>query len=457
MFAHQRQRIRLLLAFSDALLTLLAFEAAYVTRARLGLGNVFFFPPGTHILMLVFCGVVWAWLGSALRIYESLDSGSTQQVLRRTFRQILFGTVLLVVFHYLVRPNPAMSRTFLSFFFAYDLFLLGLFRWCSPALIGAYQREFGTPYHLVIVGKEHKTAALASLLSEGSPYKVQISAHLSEEDCATRLPSLLREKIVDEVIFNVDSSKLAALEEVFLRCDEEGVRTRVAVDFFPHVNSDISFDRVGTVPLLTFSAAPLDDMRLLVKRFLDIVISACAFVVLSPLLAAVAIAIKLTSPGPVIYRQIRCGLNGRTFVMYKFRSMVENADSLKPELAHLSDRDIAFKLRNDPRVTPVGWWIRKFSIDELPQLYNVLRGDMSLVGPRPPVQEEVNRYEIWQRRRLRMRPGLTCLWAVCGRDQIDFISWMKMDISYIENWSLKLDWSILLRTIPHVLAGKGAH
>jgi exopolysaccharide biosynthesis polyprenyl glycosylphosphotransferase len=438
-------------------LTLLAFEAAYVTRARLGLERPFFFPAGTHVLMLAFCGIVWAWLGSALRIYESLDSGSTRQVLRRTFRQTVFGTVLLVVFHYLVRPDPPMSRTFLSFFFAYDLFLLGLFRWCSPALIGAYQRGFGKPYHLVIVGSHEKAAALASLLSEGSPYKTEITAHLNEEECATRLPALLHGRVVDEVIFNVDSSKLAALEEVFLRCDEEGVRTRVAVDFFPHVNSDISFDRVGSVPLLTFSATPMDDMRLLIKRFLDVVISALAFIALSPLLLGVAIAIKLTSQGPVIYRQIRCGLNGRTFVMYKFRSMVENADSLKPELAHLSDRDIAFKLRNDPRVTGVGRWIRKFSIDELPQLYNVLRGDMSLVGPRPPVQEEVNRYEIWQRRRLRMRPGLTCLWAVCGRDQIDFISWMKMDISYIENWSLKLDWSILLRTIPHVLAGKGAH
>jgi lipopolysaccharide/colanic/teichoic acid biosynthesis glycosyltransferase len=143
--------------------------------------------------------------------------------------------------------------------------------------------------------------------------------------------------------------------------------------------------------------------------------------------------------------------------MYKFRSMVANADELKARLNHLSAREVAFKIPQDPRVTPIGRWIRKFSIDEIPQLWNVLRGDMSIVGPRPPLADEVEKYQRWQKRRLRMRPGLTCLWAVCGRDHIDFNSWMRMDISYIENWSLKLDWSIILRTIPHVLAGKGAH
>jgi lipopolysaccharide/colanic/teichoic acid biosynthesis glycosyltransferase len=194
-----------------------------------------------------------------------------------------------------------------------------------------------------------------------------------------------------------------------------------------------------------------------VKRIFDIVVSLSAMIILAPFIAVVALIIKLTSNGPVLYRQERCGLNGRKFIMYKFRSMVENADELKRRYEHMSRKTVAFKIPQDPRVTPIGRWLRKFSIDEIPQLYNVLRGEMSIVGPRPPIPEEVERYELWQKRRLRMRPGLTCIWAVCGRDHIDFNSWMRMDISYIENWSLKLDWSIILRTIPHVLAGKGAH
>jgi len=179
--------------------------------------------------------------------------------------------------------------------------------------------------------------------------------------------------------------------------------------------------------------------------------------VLSPLLLLVAALIKVTSPGPVIFRQARCGLNGRRFTLYKFRSMIDNAHEMRSQLEHLNEREVAFKIACDPRITPVGRWLRKFSIDEFPQFFNVLRGDMSVVGPRPPLPEEVEHYERWQRRRLRMRPGLTCLWAVAGRDRIDFNAWMRMDISYIENWSLQLDWSIILKTIPQVLAGRGAH
>jgi lipopolysaccharide/colanic/teichoic acid biosynthesis glycosyltransferase len=174
-------------------------------------------------------------------------------------------------------------------------------------------------------------------------------------------------------------------------------------------------------------------------------------------MSIVAVLIRLTSPGPVIFRQKRCGLNGRTFIFYKFRSMCQDAEARRVDVEHLNERQTVFKIRNDPRLTPIGGLLRKFSIDEWPQLWNVLKGDMSLVGPRPPLPGEVEKYERWQRRRLRMRPGLTCLWAVKGRDKLDFETWMRLDMQYIDTWSLGLDWKIMLRTIPQVLSGRGAH
>lgn len=457
MFAHHRRKIQLLFAIADALLTLLAFEAAYVTRVHLTLDLRFFLRMEPHILLAAFSSVVWVVLGSFHKVYDYLDSAHPRRLVANTLRQSVFGILLVIIFQYLLRLDPPLSRAFLFLFFGFDLVLLILFRWYAPHLIGAFQRGFGNPYHIVLVGDAEKTRALEEHLCRNTPFRIVISARVREQDCAAMLPTLLAQQIVDEIIFDVDSSKLPGLEEVFLQCDEEGVRTRVAIDFFPHVNSEITFDRVGEAPLLTFSAAPLDDLRLLLKRLFDVVMSVLALVVLFPLLVAVALAIRISSPGPVIFRQARCGLNGRRFTMFKFRSMVKDAEEMMPALRHLSARQIAFKLWQDPRVTKVGYWIRRFSIDELPQLYNVLRGDMSIVGPRPPLPEEVDRYERWQRRRLRMRPGLTCLWAVSGRDRIDFNTWMRLDISYIENWSLQLDWSIIMRTIPHVLAGRSAH
>lgn len=457
MFAHHRRKIQLLFALADALLTLFAFEIAYATRVHLTLDLKFFLRPEPHILLVTFSVVIWIVLGSFHRVYEYLDLAQPRRLVWNTLRQSVLGILLVVIFQYFLRLDPPLSRAFLGLFFLFNFLLLVTFRWYAPFMIGAFQRGFGTPYHIVIVGDQEKADALEQRICRSSPFRIQVSAKIAEADCARILPRLLLQQVVDEVIFDVDSSKLPGLEEVFLQCDEEGVRTRVAVAFFPHVNSEITLDRVGDAPLLTFSAAPLDDLRLLLKRLFDVVTSAAALVFLSPLLLTVALLIRITSSGPVIFRQSRCGLNGRRFTMYKFRSMVENAEDLMPSLRHLSARQVAFKLWHDPRVTPVGQWIRRFSIDELPQLYNVLRGDMSIVGPRPPLPEEVDRYERWQRRRLRMRPGLTCLWAVSGRDHIDFNTWMRLDISYIENWSLQLDWSIILRTIPHVLAGKSAH
>jgi lipopolysaccharide/colanic/teichoic acid biosynthesis glycosyltransferase len=199
-------------------------------------------------------------------------------------------------------------------------------------------------------------------------------------------------------------------------------------------------------------------VRLLAKRAIDVVTAAAGLIVLAPLMALIALLIRLTSPGPAIFRQVRCGLNGRRFLFYKFRSMCQNAEELRPAVSHLNTRDgAAFKIPGDPRLTSIGRLLRKFSIDEWPQLWNVLRGDMSLVGPRPAIPSEVDQYQRWQRRRLRMRPGLTCIWAISGRDGVDFETWMKMDMQYIDNWSLALDWKILLRTIPRVLTGRGAN
>src|SRR5438045_6044453 len=167
--------------------------------------------------------------------------------------------------------------------------------------------------------------------------------------------------------------------------------------------------------------------------------------------------VKLTSPGRVLYRQVRCGLGGRRFTVFKFRSMVENAESLRQQIKHLNEVDgPVFKIADDPRCTPVGRWLRRTSMDELPQLWNILRGDMSFVGPRPPVPDEVEKYESWQRRRLRMRPGLTCLWALEGRSRLNFDRWMQLDLSYIDSWSLWLDAKIFVTTIPLVLFGRGA-
>jgi exopolysaccharide biosynthesis polyprenyl glycosylphosphotransferase len=217
---------------------------------------------------------------------------------------------------------------------------------------------------------------------------------------------------------------------------------------------------------LAGSIAPLDTVarallatrwELGVKRAVDITLSAVALVVLLPLLLLTAVAVGLTSSGPVLYAQRRVGRHGRSFTMLKFRSMRASADQQKAQLlASNETTGPVFKMRHDPRVTSVGRLIRKLSIDELPQLLNVIRGDMSLVGPRPPLREEYDQYTEHQRQRLLVRPGLTCIWQVSGRSTIGFAEWVEMDLDYIRRWNLALDVQILLRTIPAVLSGRGA-
>jgi exopolysaccharide biosynthesis polyprenyl glycosylphosphotransferase len=470
MFTRPR-KARVLFGLSDIILAALAFEAAYQTRAVLHLEHNFYLTVERKALVLGFALVAWVTIGLWLGIYDKLVSEHPRVILRDTARQCASGALCLVLFEYVLRLD--LSRFFLGLFSAYAWVLLLLFRLTAGRVVGVIRREFAAPHYVMVVGTGERAIRMAKALEQSAEYGVRLRGFLSEQSENApaeialgalykvqpigELPSILRQHVVDEIIFAVGSESLANLEEVFLLCDEEGVRTRVAVDFFPHVNSTVSLDRFGSTPLLTFTAAPYDEIRLLVKRLTDIAIAAAGLVVLAPLMAVISVLIRLTSPGPVIFRQVRCGLNGRRFLFYKFRSMCQNAEELKPALEHLNTRDTVFKIPHDPRLTSIGRYLRKFSIDEWPQLWNVLRGDMSLVGPRPAIPGEVDRYQRWQRRRLRMRPGLTCLWAISGRDNVDFETWMKLDMQYIDNWSLALDWKILLRTIPHVLMGHGAN
>lgn len=424
------------------------------------------------LLLLGFCMAAWVALGTGMGVYEKLEAGNPRVVLRDSFRQSLFGVFCLVVFQYLLRLPSPLSRSFLALFAVYSWVLLCLFRLLAGNMAGVIRREFGAPHYVLVAGTGLSARKLGAALEMSARFGIRLLGFLAAEDSKAparmqlgaeydvwpmaELPQLLRRKVVDEVLFAVEGRSLPDLEEILLLCDEEGVRTRVLVDFFPHVNSTMYLERLGPLPLLTFSAAPYDEIRLLVKRSIDVALAAAALLLLLPFMAMIALLVRLTSPGPAIFKQVRCGLNGRKFMFYKFRSMCQDAEEMKAKLAHLNRKTTAFKIPDDPRLTKIGRWLRKFSIDEWPQLWNVLKGDMSLVGPRPAVPGEVELYKGWQRRRLRMRPGLTCLWTLEGRDQLEFESWMKLDMQYIDNWSLGLDWKILLLTIPRVLTGKGA-
>jgi exopolysaccharide biosynthesis polyprenyl glycosylphosphotransferase len=271
------------------------------------------------------------------------------------------------------------------------------------------------------------------------------------------LPGIVEHNVVDDVIFAVNRRDLDRMEDLFLSLQEQGIRTRFALNLFPHTEATVRLEELDGVPLLTFSTTPISLPQLLVKRVLDVAVSALLLLLALPVVVMIALVIKLTSGGAVLFRQTRCGLNGRRFTVYKFRTMVEDAEELRGDLLHLNEMaGPVFKLRSDPRVTAFGRFLRKFSLDELPQLWNVLRGDMSLVGPRPPIPEEVAQYQRWQRRRLAMKPGLTCLWQISGRNDLDFDRWIQLDLEYIDHWSPSLDLKILLKTIPVVLSGKGA-
>ncbi len=477
MFSRRSRLIRATCVVNDLLATAVSFLLAYGIRVWAGQSHWFglrgIYPFSAYLPVFAAIVVLIPLLGYLLNAYQQVELKRPRDVATDAVKMVALGMLALFTGMFFFQ-SQYVSRGLLLMFVALQFFLLAGSRWTLLAAGAWLRTRPENRRHFVIVGTSQSAGELASLLEEGANLGLELRAFacIGPEKPAPaaelrrsypvmpveKLPELLHSHVVDEVLFAVRREELAGLETLMQQCEQEGIHMRMQLDFLPQGFNHVFVEHLGQIPLLSFASSPQNDFALAFKRLVDLTVAAVSLVVLSPLFLLLALLIKLTSRGPVFYRQTRCGLGGRRFQLLKFRSMVANAHQLLPHLEKFNERDgPAFKMRNDPRCTSVGRWMRVLSLDELPQLWNVLLGHMSLVGPRPPLPDEVDQYQPWQRRRLRMRPGMTCLWALEGRSQLRFDSWVRLDLLYIDNWSVWLDFKILLKTIPAVLSGRGAH
>lgn len=479
MLKQQARLIARIVYLVDLALTSAAFFTAFFIR-DLVFPKIFpqqfptgLFPLSDYLKIYPVILVIWSVL---LFTYHSYHSHRTIPLTREAltiFRVVIVGNVTLATIAYLV-PLRQLSRSWFILFAALSAVFL-LAEKIAVRAMARYVRSKGLNYRtLLIVGTGRRATDIARMIENHKYWGYKILGFVSDGHRLNNgwaryrifgtVPDLKRilekgqtSEPIDEIVFAVTRKKLDEMKQIFLMCEELGIRTRVAMNFFPNRVARLEVEELEGVPFLTFTTTPSDESQLALKRLLDVGVSVLLLVLALPIIVIAALAIKLTSPGSVLFKQERIGLNGRIFTLYKFRTMIADAHARRDEVNHLNEMTgPVFKMKEDPRVTPVGRMLRKFSLDELPQFWNVLKGDMSLVGPRPPIPEEVASYHRWHRRRLSMKPGLTCLWQVSGRNDIDFDRWMQMDLQYIDNWSPSLDLKILLRTIPAVLSGKGA-
>jgi exopolysaccharide biosynthesis polyprenyl glycosylphosphotransferase len=421
--------------------------------------------------MLAFL-LAWAVVGYASRFYRDLEMSNPIQLVLNLLNQLAIVLVIIYAGLYLFRRID-ISRTYVLLIGVVDFVLLLVGRYLSYNGIALMRRRLQRYHYFLIVGSGARAREMATLIEESRGMGLRLVGFVDPNSEGSNLgdrfgryevfppnvlEQVLQDRVIDEVVFAVNMQELARLEPLMAHCANVGVKIRVQLEFLPEAYSRIYLENFHDVPLLSLSSTPESELLLFFKRAFDVVLSAASLVLLAPLLIAIAAAIRITSPGEVLFRQTRCGLGGRKFTLYKFRSMVNNAEQMRAELHQLNELEgPVFKMSDDPRITPVGRILRRFSLDELPQMWNILRGDMSFVGPRPAIPEEVEKYEAWQRRRLRMRPGLTCIWVIEGRSHVKFHRWIQLDLAYIDNWSLWLDAKIFLRTIPIVISGRGAY
>jgi len=473
--------LKKMMIFADLLIVAGSFILAYFIRANIySFYKLDLFPSkvvmGTiptldrYLWLLLIILPVWYGLLSLQGLYESFRTKrltETAWIIVKTgfLATLITGTLFFILkLTYVSRIIMALfSLISISFLTLEKVLLIQGFK---HARIGENNYK-----HLLVVGTGKRAEKFVQMVKEHPEWGMKVVGIIDDEPekigidvsdikvigLLKDIPNILHEKIIDEVVFIIPRLWLSRIEQSILNCEKEGIKVSVAVDLFNFEIGKLQATDLGGIPLMRLETTPGSPWQLFIKRGTDIIVSFVGLVLLVPVFLLTALAIKLSSRGPLFFKQVRNGMNGRKFTLLKFRSMVIGAEKMQEELRALNEMDgPVFKITNDPRMTKIGKFLRKASLDELPQLINVLKGDMSLVGPRPPIPGEVTNYETWQRRRLSMRPGITCFWQISGRSEIDFEQWMKLDLEYIDNWSLWLDFRILLKTIPVVLFGTGA-
>jgi exopolysaccharide biosynthesis polyprenyl glycosylphosphotransferase len=459
---------------ADIVMIIVAFATSFKLRAEIR--NVWFFSSALSLKdyynVMIICIAIW-WLFLDLqKAYVVSRRISLGVQIKQVLRAAIFGTIILLGVLYLLRIE-ALPRSAMVFFLINSVLLLSLNRIFFQLLREFLWQGGAVTKDILIVGSGEKALRFFRSIWNHAEWRVNLvgfiefdRAMVGEEIVGARiigtpedLEMILRDHAIEEVVFAVPSRQLEQCTDMLYLCEQEGVSAVILSDFFSGLVAQVETGILYDQPVLMYRTTRYKEWHLFVKRLFDIVFSAAALLVIWPILLILALLITLQDGGPVLFRQKRVGRWGKRFLFPKFRSMVINAEAMKAELMAQNEmKGQAFKLHNDPRVTKLGRFMRKFSLDELPQLWCVLKGDMSVVGPRPQVEAEAHSFETWHRRKLSVKPGLTCLWQVSGRSSISsFDEWAKLDLAYIDNWSLWLDFKIIFKTIPAVISGRGAH
>ena len=457
----------------DAILIFFSFVFAYYFRFEL----LSFIEADTipmlsqYLNVLIFVVMVWLVIFNLIGLYDKKKFATLIDELSLLFLGVTLSTLILLGLLFLYREFW-FSRLVIANAWWIAILVLGTLR----IMIFSFQRimrsrGWGVRSVLILgAGQMGQILGLKLLKDKTLGYKP--IGYLDDDPVklgkayqgipvlgeVSTIRQVLGQQKIEEII--IASSKFPAekILDIVTECERFGIEFKIVPGILDLIASRVDIDELGGIPLLTISEIRLKSYNALLKRTVDIVFSALILILLLPILLLFSILVKVTSQGPVFFLQERIGLDGKKFCMYKFRSMIKDAEKLFPQLEPLSEVEgNIFKIKKDPRITPLGKFMRRFSIDELPQLINVLLGQMSLVGPRPPLPREVEKYTLWHKKRLRVRPGITGLWQVSGRSLLPFEEMVRLDIYYIENWSLWLDIKLLLQTIPVVLFGSGAY